>query len=467
MFKKKLSLTARLTIGFTLSSVTLVLISTLYLYWSLVTALKYRDENFFSSRIEAIRSLLARDDGGKALRFRIEKEWPARTSEVFYIRLLDESDRVLAESPGENQILRMLPSPETVRLRSGKTISPRELIHLGSQAYRSFISTLDHGGANYFVQIALDRTQEDDLLTGYRNRIIAVLIACFVVCCLICVQISRRGLQPIREMEQKAARITSSNLDEKIQPGDMPLELAHLAKTFNEMLDRLRGSFERHQQFSADIAHELRTPINNISGEIQVTLGKGRSLEYYEEVLGSNLEECARISRIIDSLLFLAHAENPRISLSKEPINLQKELQAVLEFYEPAATENGVTCRLKVEGEILINVERTLFQRAVGNILSNAIKKTDASGKIEISASHTRDEVEIAVTDSGVGIPEEHLPHLFDRFYRVDASRSKDLGGSGLGLAIVKSIASIHGGDVEITSKVGIGTRVCLSLPMT
>jgi two-component system, OmpR family, heavy metal sensor histidine kinase CusS len=467
MLKKKPSLTARLTIGFTLSSVTLLLISTFYLYWSLVGTLEQRDLSFFASRIDEIRSLFAREDGGKALRFRIEKEWPARTAQAFFVRLIGARDQILAESPGGGRILQALPTQREKGQLFGKRLYSHNLLYANGRAYRTFLSPVKHGEVTYYAQIALDRTRENERLAQYRTRIFVVLACCLVVCSLVCILITRRGLRPIREMEQRAAQITSSNLDEKIRPGDMPLELAQLAETFNEMLDRLRGSFERLQRFSADIAHELRTPINNISGEIQVTLAKDRPVEHYKEVLGSNLEECARITRIIDSLLFLAQAENPRTTLIKEPINLLKELQTVLEFYEPAATESGITCQLKVEGDISVRVERTLFQRAVGNILSNAIKKTDPSGSIEISASRRRGQVEIAISDTGTGIPSEHLPYLFDRFYRVDASRSKDSGGSGLGLAIVKSIAAIHGGAVEVSSQLGAGTQVRLSFPAT
>lgn len=462
--KKTLSLTTRLTIWYTLSSVGVVLTATVYLYWSFVHALDYRDKKFFSSKLEAIRSLLNRNDNGQALRFRIEKEWPARTSEIFYVRLFDPEGKMIAHAPEGTHIF------DKLEARIDHSAEPfakevRELVRFEDQIFRALTSPLDYENKQYVVQIALDRSEEGALLNEYRQRLLIVLAVCFVPCALVCFQIARRGLRPVREMAKTAARIGSSNLDEKILLRPMPSELAHLASTFDAMLDRLKASFERLQRFSADIAHELRTPINNISGELQVALGKDRSAEYYKDAIGSSLEECHRISRIIDSLLFLARAENPRIELSKEPINLRNELETALEFYEPAATEAGITCSLEVEGELTILAERTLFQRALGNIISNAIKKTPPSGRIQVTASRTESNVQIEVTDSGVGIPPEHLPYLFDRFYRVDASRSKDSGGSGLGLAIVKSIASIHGGAVSISSEVGAGTHVRLSLP--
>ncbi len=245
----------------------------------------------------------------------------------------------------------------------------------------------------------------------------------------------------------------------------MPSELAHLATTFNAMLDRLGASFERLQRFSADIAHELRTPVNNISGELQVALGKDRESQFYKDTMGSCLEECSRISRVMDSLLFLAHAENPRMEITKEAINLKRELQGAIDFYEPIATDNGIECLLDVDSSLELVAERTLFQRAVGNILSNALKKTAGPGFIGVTARQNDGEIEIEISDTGEGIAAEHLPHVFDRFYRVDASRSADSGGSGLGLAIVKSIAHIHGGEVRIQSQLGKGTAVFLHFP--
>jgi two-component system heavy metal sensor histidine kinase CusS len=202
------------------------------------------------------------------------------------------------------------------------------------------------------------------------------------------------------------------------------------------MLDRLEESFKRLARFSADIAHELRTPVNNLRREAEVALGKSRSAEGYREVLGSCLEECARLSRIIDSLL-----------------------------YEAAAAEAGVTLRLICSDGMVANLDRTLFQRAVGNLVANALAHTPAGGIVTVAAGREDGAVTVNVTDTGCGIPEAHLPHVFDRFYRVDDARSTATGGVGLGLAIVKTIAGLHHGSAMIKSEVGKGTRVTLAFP--
>src|SRR5262249_9572489 len=172
------------------------------------------------------------------------------------------------------------------------------------------------------IQVALDRTYEEDLLAGYRRNLWIVLGAALLVCALAGYRIAQRGLRPVAQITEMARRIRSSTLDERIEASGLPAELSALAGTFNEMLDRLEESFNRLARFSADIAHELRTPVNNLRGEAEVALGRSRSAAEYREVLGSCLEECARLARIIDSLLFLARAESPETQLAKEPLDV-------------------------------------------------------------------------------------------------------------------------------------------------
>jgi two-component system heavy metal sensor histidine kinase CusS len=231
------------------------------------------------------------------------------------------------------------------------------------------------------------------------------------------------------------------------------------------MLDHLEDAFARLARFSSDIAHELRTPINNIRGEVEVTLGKARSTEEYREVLGSALEECLRLSRMIDSLLFLARAENPQTEIRREMLDVGKELAAVREFYDPAAGEAGIHLDLSVGGALTAALDRTLFQRAIGNLIENALAHTNPGGHIRMEAVRDNSTLRISVADDGCGIPAEHLPHVFERFYRVDPARSKNSGGAGLGLAIVRSVASLHGGDTQIQSSMGHGTRVTVCVP--
>jgi two-component system heavy metal sensor histidine kinase CusS len=230
------------------------------------------------------------------------------------------------------------------------------------------------------------------------------------------------------------------------------------------MLNRLEQSFARLRQFSADIAHELRTPINNMRGEIEVALGKPRSADDYREVLGSSLEECGRLAGMIDSLLLLARAENPRTTIDREPLDVAEELARVREFYEAAAGEAGVRLTLAVAGRVEAVLNRALFQRAVANLVANALAHTPPDGSVTLAAAGRDGVTRVEVSDTGCGIPACHLAHVFERFYRVDPAR-RSPGGMGVGLTLVRSIVELHGGTVEIASEVGRGTRVVMTFP--
>lgn len=231
------------------------------------------------------------------------------------------------------------------------------------------------------------------------------------------------------------------------------------------MLMRLEDAFTRLRRFSADIAHELRTPVNNLRGEAEVALGKARTADDYRAVLASSLEECARLARLIDTLLFLARAESPHTKLTYEDLDVARELQRLQAFYAPAAEEAGIALTITSTVEMALRGDRTLLHRALGNLIENALTYTPTGGRITLTAERQDGQVTITVADSGRGIPAEHLPCVFDRFHRVEQARSNAEGHVGLGLAIVRSIAVLHGGTAAIASTVGQGTSVTLRLP--
>ena len=315
------------------------------------------------------------------------------------------------------------------------------------------------------IQAALDRTGDEELLAHYRRRLALVLAATVLLSGIAGYFVAHRGIRPIRDIADTAARIRSSTLDERLRTAGLPAELSALATTFNGMLDRLEQSFERLSRFSADIAHELRTPLNNLRGEAEVALRKARSVDEYQEVLASSLEEYDRLARIIDSLLFIARTEGPEAQIVTETVELDEELQKAKEFYEPAAAEKGVRLVVGEDRNVSALVDRTLLQRAVGNLVSNALSHTPTGGCVNIRATSNGTYVRVEVSDTGSGIAEQHLPHVFDRFYQVNPSRTKQDGHVGLGLAIVKAIATVHRGSVEISSRPGRGTQVVMTLP--
>jgi two-component system heavy metal sensor histidine kinase CusS len=234
-----------------------------------------------------------------------------------------------------------------------------------------------------------------------------------------------------------------------------------MAGAFDAMLDRLEESFTRLSQFSGDLAHELRTPVTNILGEAEVSLTKDRSPEEYRETLESCVTECTRLSRLIDKLLFLARAEAADRQVQPTRFDGRAALEKIANYYETAAEERGITVSCKGEGDI--DADPLLFGRAISNLVENALHFTPDAGHIQINLTAAPTHSEVSVEDTGSGIGAEHLPRVFDRFYRADSSRSS--AGTGLGLALVKSIMDMHGGSATAQSDGQRGTTVILTFP--
>ena len=282
-------------------------------------------------------------------------------------------------------------------------------------------------------------------------RALWVSIACaIVVSVLVSVFIARSGLRPLRQLQSQMGAISSKRLNQRLATGDLPDELIGFADAFNAMLARLDVSFVRLSEFSADIAHELRTPVSNLLTQTQVMLSKERGIDEYRDVLASNVEELERLSRMISDMLFLAKTDNGQELTSLEPIDLASEVRDLFEFYEALAAENSVGLRLR--GELSLSGDRTMLRRALNNLLSNAIRYTPAGRFVEVSLETVSNRAFVRVTNPGVPIPQGARERLFERFYRADAARSRDTEGAGLGLAIVKAIAEAHGGGVDVSS---------------
>src|SRR5437773_11561178 len=225
------------------------------------------------------------------------------------------------------------------------------------------------------------------------------------------------------------------------------------------MLKRLDDSFTRLWQFSADLAHELRTPIANMLGEAQVALTRDRAAAEYRETIESSVAECERLSRIVNNLLFVARVDAAREPIARKQFDARAAVEKIAAFYQTLAEDRHVTIRCSGDGQICADPD--LFERAVGNLLDNALRFTAEHGSIHIALSKHNADFEVAVSDNGGGIAAEHLPRVFDRFYRAESSRGSD--GTGLGLALVKSIVDLHGGSATIESEIGQGTTVKLT----
>ncbi len=273
----------------------------------------------------------------------------------------------------------------------------------------------------------------------------------------------RWGHAPLRRISSTVRGITSENLHVRLDAADVPTELGPLVRSFNEMLDQLQTSFTRLSHFSADIAHELRTPITNLTTQTQVALSKARDPDAYREVLYSNLEEFEHMGKMIGDMLYLAQADHRLAEPEKSAVDLATEARGLFDFFEALAEEAGIA--LVLEGESLpVRGNRLMLRRMMSNLISNAVRYTPRGNVLTVRLTDLPDAVEFVVENPGVEIAAIHLPKLFDRFYRVDPARQHKGEGAGLGLAIVKAIVEMHGGTVQACSAGG-QTRFIVRLP--
>ena len=457
----------RLTVLYCVSAIVLLWVASAFLYWGLERNLEDEDHELLGDMVNVIRFVMReRSDDTSALREEVEWESGARRFSKYYTRLLDREGRVQMVTPGMDELVPPGAFPPAWPLEQ---IFGRVVQWKSGKGQTLLLATAEaQFGTNApqarLIQIALDVTPEAGILANYRAKLGGVLLVGLIVSAAAGVWIARHGLRPLHEITRATQRITASQLNERIGQSPWPAELAALAGEFDRMLARLQESFNRLSQFSADLAHELRNPINNLMGEAGVALSRPRSPEEYRSVLESNIEELQHLTRMIDSLLFLARADHAETRLEKKRIEARDEIQAVLEFHEAEAEEGGV--KLASEGHATLHADPALLRRALSNLISNAIQHSSSGGTIRVHAAALPEGgVSLEVADEGHGIAPEHLPRIFDRFYRVDPARSRHVAGTGLGLAIVKSIVDLHGGTASISSHPTRGTKVTLRFP--
>lgn len=287
-------------------------------------------------------------------------------------------------------------------------------------------------------------------------------IACIVAILSIWLAVYQ-GHAPIRRISRQMRGIGSAQLDVRLDAHAVPAELAELVASFNGMIERLEGGFRRLSEFSGDIAHELRSPVTNLKIQTEVALSQARSVEQYREILYSNLEEYERMAKMVSDMLFLAQADNKLLKPEFVSMNLQVEMRSLFDYFGVWADERGIALRLG-GGQVCIAGDRLMMRRAISNLLSNAIRHTPAGGTVTVSCKREGPDALLCVQNPGPAIAAEHLAHLFERFYRPDASRQRSGEGTGLGLAIAKSIVEAHGGTIRAQSAAQ-ATRFEIVLP--
>lgn len=462
--RRVLSIGARLTVFYTVVVLIVMVLFAAAITWQLSSTFNTEHQRLLRDKVAELRGDLEAGDGSaRDLLAEIQRETADPGVRQYQARVLAADGRVLGETPGMRAMLPQsffaaaAPPPAAFRRRVvGARVFALATVPLQGRA----------GAAGVQLQIALDVTRDHRLVASLHRAIGVVLGGLTLLLVLAGYAVSNRGLAPLKRIVGAAREVTPVHLSARI-PTDppWPRELGGLVQVFNAMLARLEEAFGRLSRFSADLAHELRTPLGNMSGALEVCLLRERTSAEYRSVLESNLEECRRLGALIDNLLFMARVERAEQALRVESFDGREACGWVVAQQAPAAAARGMA--IEVWGDARVTADPVLFRQALTNLIANAVLHSGAAADIRIELGNDKDGSIVRVVDHGIGIDTAHLPRLFDRFYRADPARSRGKGqGTGLGLSIVKTIADLHGGSVDIQSAPGHGTAVTLRVPM-
>lgn len=470
--RRRWSITQRLVATYTFSAIAMLGITAVFLNWTLHSSLLKAEQDYIDDRIRVYRAII--EHSPDFLYYIMQDiEWQGSFVKFpqYYARILNEKCHTIIETVHMSEIIppERFPDPCIfTKQEQEKTRARKHVVHVGlngrSYLLESYWTEMLQPQRPVAIQIAIDITAQERLIFTNQQRMVTIILLGIIFAVLFSVVVARRVLRPLNELAETAKKITFDKISiSGTDPESWPIELQTLAIAFNDMLARLRESFTRLSHYTSNLAHELRTPINNLMGEAEVALSQERSTEEYRKVLESSLEEHMRLSRMIDALLFLARAEHPSHLMEHVIFSPLEEIERVCSFYEALAEEKQA--HFSWEGSGRIEGDPTLFRRIISNLISNALYYSDPGVRIDITVKEMADFTEVTVSDSGYGIAEKDLNKIFDRFYRVMTSRSSNPQGSGLGLSIVKSIMDMHNGSVTIRSTPAIGTTITLRFP--
>lgn len=461
--RRAFSIGARLTALYTIVVLAVMVLFAAAVLWQLSSTFTSEHQRFLKDKVAELQTDLVDGHGNPAtLLAEIGRETADRGVRQYEARALAMDGRVLGETPGMGADLppTLFAAPAAADGGFRKQAAGDRVFALTTVPLRA-----QTGTATVRLQIALDITRDHRLLAALRRAIWLTFGFLTLLLLLAGYAVSAKGLAPLKRIVQAARRVTPAHLSARI-PTDppWPRELTELVQVFNAMLARLEEAFARLSRFSADLAHELRTPLGNMSGALEVCLLRERGSEEYRSVLESNLEECRRLGALIDNLLFMARVERADQAIRVETFDGREACEWVAAQQAPAAAARGLAA--EVSGNARITADPVLFRQALTNLVANAILHSGANTNIRVELEHDQAGAVVRVVDRGVGIDAVHLPHLFDRFYRVDPARARGNGqGTGLGLSIVKTIVDLHGGTVDIRSARGEGMQVTLHFP--
>jgi two-component system heavy metal sensor histidine kinase CusS len=472
-----MSLTSRIGLGILLTGLATLLSIGWFLDKSMQDNLMAEHIDMLADHLSMLRREAAKDGPDlHEAREVVMEHLGASNNEKTFGRLVDAKSLVLAETPG---FADYSPSMETYPHPSASTQTVPEFTSSGAPGHGGLVylhaasisRPSPHPELTYYM--VNDASQEQRMIHRFRLQLIAAIIAGSVICALLGWLVTRSGLRPLDNITSEIETTTAEALQnpDGQPPNDRawPRELSRLAHAFDALRSRLSRSFNQLRQFSDDVAHELRNPLHNMMALASLTLQRDRTPEEYQAALASTLEECDRLRRLADGLLFISRADHRRSVLQLTTFDAAQAIREITDYNSELAQDQGITIDINSQGQL--TADRSLFRQALTNVISNALRHTHTGGSISINftpASSENSAAQLTITDTGEGIAPEHLPHIFDRFYRVDTARTHHTDAppqTGLGLAIVKSIMELHSGTVTTTSTLGMGTTLTLTWP--
>lgn len=475
-FARPFSLATRLTFFISLATIASFFVFTWVMIHSVKAHFEERDIHDLKQIGTTLETVLSHNDESVAQRLEILKSVVEGYANVF-VHLEESNHRLVFQSTNGPDLSQILATPElAAALRAGEALSwndptPHQAMHdnqpVQHSAWRLIMLPIGKqadGTPAYQLLMALSIDFHLHYINELKYKLLLMASIISIIVIFIVLFAVYQGHKPIRSLSRQIQNISSADLGVRLNQRDVPIELERLVISFNHMIERIEDVFNRQANFSADIAHEMRTPITNLVTQTEIALSQPRSPKELEDVMYSSLEEFSRMSKMVSDMLFLAQADNNQLIPEKVTLDLAAEIDKVFEFFEALAEEREV--KLSLEGQAsLVSGDPLMLRRALSNLLSNALRYTPPAQTITVRLRDVEGAVEIVVANPGTPIAPAHLPRLFDRFYRVDPARQrKDQSSSGIGLAIVKSIINAHYGKVRVESD-RRSTRFIITLP--
>ena len=429
-----------------------------YLYRAFVHEIERRDDIQLLGKLRQVQMLLGRPGAAELLRAQPDYFRDTMSGqENSLVRILASDGTPLADINALHEtyplppVAGAAPTLDAIRSWTASNGAPGRVV-AGSARLEN---------RQVHIVVARAYAERSAMFAGYRRQIAGAALVSALAAALLAALLLRRGLRPLRSVAEHAALVRPGTLAQRLEVQGAPSELLPLIHALNDMLARLQEGYTRLSGFSADLAHEFRTPVANLLGQSQVMLAQPRSAAEYEELIASNIEELERLARMIESMLFLARAGQDEVVLVRQPLAALGELDKVAGFFEGMAEERGLVFACTGDASLRVPADAALLRRALANLVSNAVRHADTGSTIALAASRRGEHVELSVSNGGVPVAPLHLAHLFERFYRADPARSDAEGSTGLGLSIVGAIMDLHGGQASVHAD---GGRITFSL---